>query len=142
MKVNIIYWSGTGNTEMTANAIAEGAKSSGADVKLMRVSEAGADALDCDVLYLGCPAMGAEELEDSEFEPFFSSIENELKGKKLGLFGSYEWGVGDWMATWQGRCEADGADMIADGLIVNGTPDADALEECRRFAVLRWHPTT
>ena len=130
MKVNIVYWSGTGNTEQMANAVAEGAKKAGADVALMRVSEAGSDALDCDALVLGCPAMGAEELEDTEFEPFFASLEDSLKGKKLGLFGSYEWGVGDWMSTWQGRCEADGASMICDGVIANGSPDAEALAAC------------
>ena len=130
MKVNIVYWSGTGNTEQMANAVAEGSKKAGAHVAAVRVSGAGGVALACVALGLGCPAMGAEELEDTEFEPFFASLEDSLKGKKLGLFGSYEWGVGDWMSTWQGRCEADGASMICDGVIANGSPDAEALAAC------------
>ena len=85
MKVSIVYWSGTGNTEAMANAVAEGAKNAGAEVELCNVSQAG-DVSDCDVLLLGCPAMGSEELEESEFEPFFSSVEGSLSGKKVGLF--------------------------------------------------------
>ena len=122
MKVNIVYWSATGNTEAMAYAAEEGAKGAGAQVDLMPVSAADASVLDCDVLLLGCPAMGAEELEEGEFEPFFSSIEGSLSGKKLGLFGSYDWGDGEWMRTWQDRAAADGAVLIADGVIANLTP--------------------
>ncbi len=133
MKVSIVYWSGTGNTEMMANAVKEGAESAGAEVELLSVAEASADVLDSDVLLFGCPAMGSEELEDSEFEPFFSSVESSLKGKKVGLFGSYDWGDGEWMRIWQERVEAAGGVMVADGLICNNTPDDDALAECREL---------
>ena len=129
MKVSIVYWSGTGNTEMMANAVKEGAESAGAEVELLSVAEASADVLDSDVLLFGCPAMGSEELEDSEFEPFFSSVESSLKGKKVGLFGSYDWGDGEWMRIWQERVEAAGGVMVADGLICNNTPGDDALAE-------------
>ena len=87
MKVSIVYWSGTGNTETMANAVAEGAKEAGAEVELYNVSQAG-DVSDCDVLLLGCPAMGNEELEPEEFEPFFAAIESSLSGRKIGLFKS------------------------------------------------------
>lgn len=133
MKVNIVYWSATGNTEAMAYAAEEGAKGAGAQVDLMPVSMADASVLDCDVLLLGCPAMGAEELEEGEFEPFFSSIEGSLSGKKLGLFGSYDWGDGEWMRTWQDRAAADGAVLIADGIIANLTPDDEALAACRQL---------
>ena len=85
----------------------------------------------CDVLLLGCPAMGNEELEPEEFEPFFAAIESSLSGRKIGLFGSYDWGDGEWMRTWQQRVEAAGGVMIDDGLICNNTPDDDALSACR-----------
>lgn len=133
MKVNIVYWSATGNTEAMAYAAEEGAKGAGAQVDLIPVSAADASVLDCDVLLLGCPAMGAEELEEGEFEPFFSSIEGSLSGKKLGLFGSYDWGDGEWMRTWQDRATADGAVLIADGVIANLTPDDEALAACRQL---------
>ena len=133
MKVSIVYWSGTGNTEMMANAVKEGAESAGAEVELLPVAAASADVLNSDVLLFGCPAMGSEELEDSEFEPFFSSVESSLKGKKVGLFGSYDWGDGEWMRIWQERVEAAGGVMVADGLICNNTPDDDALGECREL---------
>lgn len=131
MKVSVIYWSGTGNTEKMAEYVAEGAKSGGADVALMTVSEADAGVLDSDVLLFGCPAMGAEELEETEFEPFFAAIEPGLKGRRIGLFGSYEWADGEWMRRWQERALNDGAVMIVDGVIACGAPDADAAAACR-----------
>ena len=139
MKVSIVYWSGTGNTEAMANAVAEGAKEAGAEVELLPVSAASADVVGSDALLFGCPAMGSEELEESEFEPFFSSVEGSLSasvegslsGKKMGLFGSYDWGDGEWMRTWQQRVEAAGGVMIEDGLICNNAPDDDALAACR-----------
>ncbi|MCD7729579.1 MAG: flavodoxin [Clostridia bacterium] len=129
--INIVYWSQTGNIQTMAEAVAEGARSAGAEVAVTEVSGADASVLDSDAVIFGCPAMGSEELEDSEFEPFFSSVEGSLKGKKVGLFGSYDWGDGEWMRTWQARCESGGAVMIADGVIANLEPDADALAECR-----------
>ncbi len=131
MKVSIVYWSGTGNTEAMANAVAEGAKGAGAEVELLPVSAASEDVLASDALILGCPAMGAEQLEESEFEPFFSAIEGKLAGKKVGLFGSYDWGDGEWMRTWQQRVETAGGVMIADGVTAYGAPDSDALAACR-----------
>ena len=131
MKISVIYWSGTGNTEKMAEYVAEGAKSGGADVALMTVSEADAGVLDSDVLLFGCPAMGAEELEETEFEPFFAAIEPGLKGRRIGLLGSYEWADGEWMRRWQERALNDGAVMIADGVIAYGAPDADAAAACR-----------
>lgn len=114
-----------------ANAVAEGAKNAGAEVELLPVAAASEDILNSDVILLGCPAMGAEELEESEFEPFFSSVESSLSGKKVGLFGSYDWGDGEWMRTWQARAEADGAIMVADGVIANNSPDDEAISACR-----------
>lgn len=128
--ITIVYWSGTGNTEAMAEAVAMGAKREGAEVRVLPVSEADASVLESDVVLFGCPAMGSEELEESEFEPFFAAVEGELKGKKIGLFGSYEWADGEWMRTWQTRAEADGAILIADGLTAFGAPDADALAAC------------
>lgn len=130
MKVSIVYWSGTGNTEAMANAVAEGAKGAGAEVQLLPVAMADESVLASDALILGCPAMGAEQLEESEFEPFFSSIEGKLAGKKIGLFGSYDWGDGEWMRTWQERVVSAGGTMIADGVITNNAPDEDALAVC------------
>lgn len=128
--ITIVYWSGTGNTEAMAEAVAKGAKREGAEVRVLPVSEADASVLESDVVLFGCPAMGSEELEESEFEPFFAAVEGELKGKKIGLFGSYEWADGEWMRTWQTRAEADGAILIADGLTAFGAPDADAFAAC------------
>ena len=95
-----------------AEAIAEGARSCGAEVSLTDVTSADDGIPDGDVTLFGCPAMGAEQLEESEFEPFFSSPEGRLSGKKIGLFGAYDWDDGEWIRLWtewgaDGRCGSD-----------------------------------
>jgi len=133
-KMAVIYWSMSGNTEAMANAIAEGAQGAGAEVDVKQVSEITVDqALEYDLLALGCPAMGAEVLEESEFEPFFTDLEGRLSGKKVALFGSYGWGDGQWMRDWQARTEAANANLYDQGLILNETPDDDGLTQCRAF---------
>lgn len=134
-KIAIVYWSGTGNTQAMASAIEEGAKGAGAEVSLLPVGQADAGILQgFDVLAFGCPAMGGEVLEEGEFDPFFTSIEGGLSGKKVALFGSYGWGDGQWMRDWQDRVAVAGAVLYrGEGLIVNETPDASALENCSAF---------
>lgn len=130
-KMAVIYWSQGGNTEAMAGAIAGGARDAGADVSLLHVSEIdAAKAAMFDSLALGCPAMGAEVLEEAEFEPFFTELERKLTGKPVALFGSYGWGDGQWMRDWQDRCAAAGAVLCGEGLTVNEAPDDIALAEC------------
>ena len=132
-KVAVVYWSGTGNTEAMANEVAEGAKAAGAEVDVLTASEFGADKMDAyDAVAFGCPAMGAEELEDSEFEPMFSDCEGKLGGKKIALFGSYGWGDGEWMRDWADRMKNAGAQLIREeGIIANDAPEDDVLEELK-----------
>lgn len=126
--VEIVYWSGTGNTEAMANEIEAAVKAAGADVEVVKFEDTTVDAVaDKDVLLLGCPAMGSEELEETVVEPFFAELEPKLKGKKVGLFGSYGWGSGEWMDAWKQRTEDAGATVIGTA-IVNETPDNS--EEC------------
>lgn len=129
MKTAVIYWSGTGNTEAMAKAVAEGA-----GAELFTVSDFSGSVEDYDAVAFGCPAMGAEVLEEDEFEPFFSSVEDKLNGKKVALFGSYGWGDGEWMRNWEERVKADGAVLVnGEGLIANETPSDDDLENCRQL---------
>ncbi|PID82811.1 MAG: flavodoxin [Clostridiales bacterium] len=131
-KLVIIYWSGTGNTEMMAEAIAEGASARGADVEIKKVEHATIDDVEnADVVALGCPSMGNEVLEESEMEPFVEDIEVVSNGKNMVLFGSYGWGQGEWMEDWKDRMESCGANLVAECLIINETPDNDGLEKCR-----------
>ncbi|MBQ8306301.1 MAG: flavodoxin [Blautia sp.] len=134
-KAAVIYWSSTGNTEAMAKAVFEGAKDAGADVELFEVTEISADAAaKYDALALGCPAMGDEQLEEGDFEPFFTDLEKKIGGKSLVLFGSYDWGDGDWMRTWYDRCKSAGAALLTDeGLICNNTPDDDGLAACKEL---------
>ena len=130
MKTAVIYWSGTGNTEAMAKAVAEGA-----NAELFAVSGFGGNIADYDAFAFGCPAMGAEVLEEDEFEPFFASAEGSLSGKKVLLFGSYGWGDGEWMRNWYDRTKAAGAILIGDeGFIVNETPSDDDLENLKKIA--------
>lgn len=135
MKIYIVYWSGTGNTEIMAQAVYEGAKNNGGDVELRKVSD-NVIPEDNDVLVFGCPAMGAEELEPDEFEPYFASIEGKLSGKKVGLFGSYDWGDGEWMRSWQSRVKAAGGILLSEGVIAHSAPDEESLEACRKLGKL------
>ena len=131
-KVAVVFWSGTGNTGVMATNVAEGAKEAGAQADVIFVSDFSADKMDdYDAIAFGCPSMGAEQLEESEFEPMFMECEPKLKGKKIALFGSYGWGDGEWMRTWAERMEQAGAQIVGgEGLICHGTPGADAIDEC------------
>ena len=130
-KVAIIYWSGTGNTEKMAEAIVRGAEAEGAEVKLIQVGSASEeDVKDVERIAFGCPAMGAEELEEMEMRPFMDKVNPLLAGKNVVLFGSYEWADGEWMRLWQEEVEDTGAKLLADGFAAYDDPDQDALEEC------------
>ena len=94
-KVAVVYWSGTGNTETMAGFVESGAKAAGAEVTVYTASEFTPELLtQFDAVAFGCPSMGAEQLEESEFEPMFASCETGLSGKRIALFGSYGWGFG------------------------------------------------
>lgn len=131
-KIAVVYWSGTGNTEAMARALAEGAGSAGAEADIFACADFDAVKLDAyDAVAFGCPSMGAEQLEEDEFEPMFSSCEPKLKDKRIALFGSYGWGDGEWMRTWKDRCDALGAVSVAEPVICNEAPDDEATAACR-----------
>ncbi len=131
-KIAVVYWSGTGNTEQMSALVAEGAKAAGAEVTIYTASEFSANLMDTyDAVAFGCPSMGAEELEESEFEPMFTPCRSKLKGKKIALFGSYGWGDGEWMRNWEEACVSDGAALAHDSVICNEAPDAEASEACK-----------
>lgn len=133
--ITVIYWSGTGNTKRMAEAVAEGARRESAEVVLVPVGEASkTDLTIADGIALGCPAMGDEALEETEMEPFVSSFEKDgLKGKALALFGSYDWGDGQWMREWVERMKACRGQLVNEGLIVRNAPDEAALGKCREL---------
>ena len=131
MKTAIVYWSGTGNTEAMANAVADGAGAAGAEADLFTCdsfSETMVD--DYDTIAFGCPSMGAEQLEEDEFEPMFNACAPKLSGKRIALFGSYGWGDGEWMRSWQEQCNELGAVLIEEPVICNDAPDDEATAVC------------
>ncbi len=136
--IKIIYWSGTGNTEMMAQAIKQGADIDGNAVQILRVEEASKnDVIAADALAFGCPAMGAEALDEEYMEPFIASLQDvDFSGKAVGLFGSYDWGDGQWMREWAERMKGYGANIIDEGLIMRLAPDGDGLEECKKLGAL------
>lgn len=130
-KVAVVYWSGTGNTEAMAMAVAEGAKGKGAEVSVITAAEFSPEQVgEYSAIAFGCPSMGSEQLEESEFEPMYQDLRGSLSGKPVGLFGSYGWGDGEWIRTWAEDAEAAGARLVVEPVMANGSPDGDAETAC------------
>ena len=132
-EIYVVYWSQSGNTQAMAEAVGRGIAEGGKEPKVVYVGEvSSADLKDAKAFALGCPAMGAEVLEESEMDPFVSEVEAFAGGKNIGLFGSYGWGDGQWMRDWEDRMKAAGAVLVGrEGVIASEAPDGDALEQCR-----------
>ena len=125
--VAVVYWSGTGNTTAMAEAVAKGCSG-----KLFPSDQFDAAKVDAfDAIAFGCPSMGNEELEDSEFAPMFEACKPKLNGTKIALVGSYGWGDGEWMRNWEETCAADGAVLACESVICNDAPDDDAQAACK-----------
>ncbi len=129
-KAAIIYWSGTGNTKVMAEEIEKGLKEKGIETDIFEVSSAPSALDSYEKVAFGCPSMGAEVLEETAFEPYYSAIEKTLGGKKVALFGSYGWGDGQWMRDWAERAKTAGANLVDDGFMQNEAPNND---ECVAF---------
>ena len=135
-KVAIVYWSGTGNTEMMAKAVAEGVESVNSTATLIYATDFDEYQVDTyDAIAFGCPSMGDEVLEEYEFYPMFESLKDRLSDKKVSLFGSYSWGDGQWMRDWEIDTIAAGAIITSESLIVNETPDDNDLQACRQLGI-------
>ena len=131
-KVAVVYWSGTGNTEAMAMAVAEGAKGKGAEVSVITAAEFSPEQVgEYSAIAFGCPSMGSEQLEESEFEPMFTACEGRLSGKNIALFGSYGWGDGEWMRSWEKDCDDSGLRLVCESVTCCETPDDAALDACR-----------
>lgn len=131
-KIQVVYWSQGGNTQAMAEAIGKGIQDAGKEAAVVFVSDASLDELkEAKVFALGCPAMGAEVLEEGEMEPFVSEVEAFASGKTIALFGSYGWGDGQWMRDWVERMDQAGARVLnGEGLMSHEAPDEDVLDEC------------
>lgn len=131
-KAAVIFWSQTGNTEQMANAIADGIREGGMEVDVLNVADTTpADAVKYAKIALGCPAMGAEVLEETEFDPFFTELESKISGLKVALFGSYGWGDGEWMRSWEKDCDDSGLRLVCESVTCCEAPDDAALDACR-----------
>ena len=131
-KIAVVYWSGTGNTEIMAQEVAAGAKAAGADADVLTPSDFDSSKISAyDAIAFGCPAMGAEVLEEAEFEPMWNECEGSLSGVKIALFGSYGWGDGEWMRTWEESAGNAGAILACDSVMANEEPDDEAKTACR-----------
>ena len=131
-KLAIVYWSGTGNTETMANCIADGARESGAEVAMLPPGEFSAARFsEFGVVAFGCPAMGAEVLEEMEFQPMFDACKHSLGGKRAALFGSYGWGDGEWMRSWEKDCDDAGISLVCESITCCEAPDDDVLAACQ-----------
>lgn len=130
-QITIVYYSETGNTEAMASMVAKGVEAAGATAKIVSVDGFDAAKLKEEAAFaLGCPAMGDEVLEEGTMEPFVEEVAKFAAGKKIGLFGSYGWGDGDWMRSWEEKCQNDGVTLAADSVICNEEPDDEAQAAC------------
>lgn len=121
--MKIVYWSSTGNTERMAQMLGEEIEKLGGSAEVEEVSSVSPSALEKETVFaLGCSAMGDEELDEGEMEPFVQEVEKFASGKKIGLFGSYDWGDGEWMRRWEERMKEAGAE-VAGTVIANNEPD-------------------
>ncbi|MGL5641044.1 MAG: flavodoxin [Paraclostridium sp.] len=132
--MKVIYWSGTGNTETMAKLIVEGITRQGKIAELLNVDKVHIDDIkNEDKLILGCPSMGNENLEEVDFEPFIESLQGLGEGKKAFLFGSYGWGDGEWMRTWEDQMKNYGFELPLESIIVNETPEGDEVTRCVKY---------
>ena len=131
-KTAVVYWSGTGNTAAMAELVLEGMREAGADASLIECTMV-TDLAAYDAIAFGCPAMGSEQLEDSEFEPMFDGVKKSLGGKAVALFGSYGWGDGEWMRSWEDDCRACGITLACESVLVNGAPEGADADACREL---------
>ncbi|MBD5543696.1 MAG: flavodoxin [Lachnospiraceae bacterium] len=131
-KIQVVYWSQGGNTQAMAEAVGKGIQEAGKEAEVVFVSEASLEELKkANAFALGCPAMGAEVLEESEMEPFVCDLEVFVSGKTIALFGAYGWGDGQWMRDWVERMNAAGANVLnGEGVMSHETPDDEVLAEC------------
>lgn len=131
-KIYVVYWSQSGNTQAMAEAIGKGIVDAGKEALVTYVGDVSIEELkNVKCFALGCPAMGAEVLEEYEMEPFVSEVEGFSSGKTIALFGSYGWGDGQWMRDWTDRMNGCGASVLnGEGLMCHETPDESALAEC------------
>ena len=134
-KIQVVYWTQSGNTQAMAEAVGRGIEAAGKEAEVVDVSTADMDALKASSVFaMGCPAMGAEVLEEGEMEPFVCDVEGFAAGKTIALFGSYGWGDGQWMRDWVQRTNDANAVIYTDeGLILNETPDDDGIAKCKEF---------
>ncbi|MDT4761608.1 flavodoxin [Sphaerochaeta sp. PS] len=131
-KIAVVFYSGTGNTEEMAGAVSEGAKTAGSDVRIIHAESFTPEMMDSyDGVAFGCPSMGVEELEEEYFEPMFSSLEGKLPKKRIALFGSYGWGDGEWMRSWEQRTKDLGAILVSEPVITVEDPDTTAIAACK-----------
>ena len=131
-KTLVIYWSGTGNTEAMAGAVLEGMKAAGAEAALLTPDQVTPASLSgVSSVAMGCPAMGSEVLEEMEFQPMFDEVKRSLGGKSAALFGSYGWGDGEWMRSWEKDCDDSGLRLVCESVTCCEAPDDAALDACR-----------
>lgn len=133
-KVAVVYWSGTGNTELMSDIIVKELKAKSVEVDVFTADKFSKDKVsDYGLIAFGCPSMGVEELEEEVFEPMFSDVKKSLSGKKVALFGSYGWGDGEWMKNWEEDCTNSGCIVVGEPVMANEEPDDEATQDCKNL---------
>lgn len=137
-RIVLIFASMSGNTEMMADAIADGVKEMGEKIKIIDAFE-GPDASvleQYDGILLGGYTWGDGDLPDElvDFVDAMSAID--LSGKKAAAFGSGDSlythfaGAVDLLMEKLSDC---GADVYPQALKVELTPEKEEIEACRMY---------
>ena len=133
-KIAIVVWSKTGNTRLMSKALKEGAEERGAQVEVFKSYNFDIEkAKSYECIALGCPAMGAETLEETEFLPMYETIKPYLKNKKIFIFGSYSWGDGKWMRDWKADMINNGISLFTEPIIAKEKPTNDILYKLKEI---------
>lgn len=131
-KIQVVFWTQSGNTQAMAEAIGKGITEAGKEANVVYVGSASLDELKAaNAFALGCPSMGVEVLDEAEMEPFVAEVEGFASGKTIALFGSYGWGDGEWMRNWEESCKEAGANLVCDSVICQEEPDDEATDACK-----------
>ena len=132
-KITIVYDTMWGSTDLMAHAIAEGAVSEGADVKLLKLratdlSEVVTQILDAKAVIVGSPTLNNQMFPTlGSFLTYITGLKP--KGKVWCFFGSYGWGSGAVRGMTEMARKA-GFEVHEPGIEVKYVPSDDDLQRC------------
>ena len=135
-KLLIIYHSQTGNTEAMAQAVCEGAISTGATLTMKKAADTtNDDLLSCDAVAFGTPnyfSYMAGIMKDL-FDRAWLTIRHSVVNKPYAAFGSAGGGGRQALDSIDRVCNSFRLKKAFEGVIATGKPSSDVLEQCKEL---------